>query len=147
MEIHEAKTDKEILSCWPVFDELMPQKLIKDSFVERVKEQFKEGYRLLYIKSDSGDNESVVVSILGYRVQNYLWSGKTLYIDDLGTLPSEKRKGHGGALIDYTIQSAKDQKCDAVTLDSSYPRKDAHRLYLNKRFQLTSHHFHYSISK
>jgi len=141
-EILEAKTEQEILSCWPVIYALRPH-VIEETYVPRVQEQLKEGYRLLYIKDES----ERVVSILGFRIQNFLWSGKTLYIDDFCTLPTTKGKGYGGALMDYVIQHAKDQQCDAVSLDSGYTRNDAHRLYLNKRFQLASHHFHYSISK
>jgi GNAT superfamily N-acetyltransferase len=141
-EIVEAKTDEEILACWPVIQVLRPH-VIKDTLVDRIKQQHTEGYHLLCIKEDS----STVVSILGYRIQNFLWSGKTLYIDDFCTLPTVKGKGYGGALINYIIEYAKDQKCNAVSLDSGYTRNDAHRLYLNKRFELASHHFHMSIKQ
>ncbi len=68
-----------------------------------------------------------------------------MYIDDLCSLPSARGKGHGGALLDRAIEIAKLEKCNAVSLDSGYTRNDAHRLYLNKKFQLASHHFHIDL--
>jgi len=141
-EIQEAKTGEEILACWPVIQELRPH-LIQSELVRRVQYQAeKETYRLMYIKEDSR-----VVAICGFRVQNYLWSGKTLYIDDLCTLSTAHRRGNAGKLLDWVIDFAKKDKCDAVSLDSGYTRNNAHRLYLNKGFDLKSHHFHLNVAK
>ena len=139
-EIQEAKTDEEILACWPVLKELRPH-LIENDLVRRVQQQIQEEtYQLMFIKEGS-----TVVAILGFRILNFLWSGKTLYIDDLCSLSTAHRRGNGGKLLDWVIQHAKNEKCDAVSLDSGYTRHDAHRLYLNKGFKLASHHFHITL--
>jgi GNAT superfamily N-acetyltransferase len=72
-----------------------------------------------------------------------LYSGKTLYIDDLSTLPEGRGKGYASALLDYVIAEARTLGCTCVTLDSGHnpARYDAHRLYLSKRFNIVSHHF------
>lgn len=95
-----------------------------------------EGYKMIYI----GD-ESLAYAILGFREMNIFFSGKTLYIDDLITHPDHRRMGYAGQLIDWVIEYAKDHFFDHVSLDSGFNRKEAHRLYLNKRFQLESFHF------
>jgi GNAT superfamily N-acetyltransferase len=138
--IKEAKTTEEINACWPVLKTLRPH-LVESTLVARVKQQQnEEGFHLLYIKDIVGSN-SVVTAILGYRIQNYLFSGKTLYVDDLCSLPAARGKGYAGALLDRAVEIGKAEGCDTVSLDSGYTRNDAHRLYLNKKFDLESHHF------
>lgn len=140
-EVKEATTPEEIRKCWNPLFQLRPH-LIEKQLVQRVTLQQKEdGYHLMYIEED----KIGAVAILGYRVQNYLWSGKTLYIDDFCTLVGVQKKGYGGKLMDWVIAKAKELKCDCVTLDSGYTRLDAHRFYLVKGFHLGSHHFHMNL--
>ncbi|OXA43627.1 uncharacterized N-acetyltransferase YhdJ [Folsomia candida] len=141
VKIDEATSPQEIAACWPVIQVLRPH-VVESTLVDRVTQQQKEeGYRLLYIRQD----DLGVCAILGFRVLNFLWSGKTMYIDDFCTLPSTRGKGYGGALLDRAAEIAKELDCEGVSLDSGYTRNDAHRLYLNKKFQLASHHFHRNL--
>lgn len=133
--VSHAETDEQILACFPAMKVLRPH-LEEARFVAMVREQQAQGYRLLSLESDG-----VVRCAAGYRIQNFLAWGKVLYIDDLITLPSEKRKGYAGQLLDWLIEEARQQSCDGVHLDSGYQRVDAHRLYLNKGFVLACHHF------
>lgn len=84
MEIKEALTDAEIIACYPVVMELRPHIQNEKELVTSVKLQNEMGYRLMYIK-DKETNK--VASICGFRITHYLYTGKTLYIDDLCTLP------------------------------------------------------------
>jgi hypothetical protein len=94
--IKEAKTTEEIIACWPVLKTLYPF-LVESTFLAKVnQQQTEEKFHLLYIK-DTVDSENVVVAILGFRIQNYLFSDKTLYIDDLCSLPAARNKGYAGA--------------------------------------------------
>ncbi len=43
--------------------------------------------------------------------------------------------------MDWLIDHARAEGCRALHLDSGYARHAAHRLYLNKGLQMTSHHF------
>ncbi|KAJ6647160.1 putative N-acetyltransferase YhdJ [Pseudolycoriella hygida] len=101
------------------------------------------GFRLVYIRDKE---ENRVASICGFRITHYLFTGKTLYIDDLCTLPFARGRGHGRALLNYTTQLAEIENCHAVSLDSGYTRNAAHRLYLNCGFDLASHHFMKKLS-
>ncbi len=76
---------------------------------------------------------------LGYN----LFRGNYIYIDDLSTLPEYRGKGYAGHLVDWIIDYAQREGYEEVHLDSgvSDARTDAHRLYLNKRFKVTSLHF------
>ncbi|MEP7265402.1 MAG: GNAT family N-acetyltransferase, partial [Bacteroidota bacterium] len=73
--------------------------------------------------------------------------GKAIYIDDLTTHPSHRKKGYAKLLLDYVDEQAKLHGCEQVHLDSGCvpQRYDAHRLYLNYGFNITSHHFAYSV--
>lgn len=135
MIIKIAKTEAEVQKCWYVFSLLRPH-LTEEVFVETVIEMLSEGYQLAYIEV-----EGEVVSAVGFRYLQMLYNGKQIYIDDLTTSDKARGKGYGTALLDYVIELAKANNYDCVTLDSGPTRHTAHRLYLNKGFQISSHHF------
>ncbi|MCH6257595.1 GNAT family N-acetyltransferase [Puniceicoccaceae bacterium K14] len=107
------------------------------AFTEKVKRQQGDGYQLACVVNDAGD----VSAIAGYRIHETMAWGKILYLDDLATSPEKLRKGYAGALLDWLHDEAIAAQCDQMHLDSGYNRNDAHRLYLNKGYQLVSHHF------
>jgi GNAT superfamily N-acetyltransferase len=76
----------------------------------------------------------------GFRFAEFFAWGKILYIDDLITIPEEKKRGYAGKLLDWLIAYAQNHQCNGVHLDTGYTRHDAHRLYLRKGFQLSGHH-------
>ena len=111
----------------------------EQEFVERVNDvQRREGYRL--VGAFDGDR---VVGVAGFRVGHNLAWGKFLYVDDLSTLPEARRKGYASALLDWCAEQAERLGCDQLHLDSGVgiERADAHRLYLQKRMIISSHHF------
>lgn len=135
MSILIAKTDQEIQACFPVVHELRPHLNLTD-FCEQVKRQQKQGYCLAYIKEN---NE--VKCIAGFRFGEFLAWGKILYIDDLATLTKARGNGYARKMLDWLKEQAHLACCDQIHLDSGYQRYDAHRLYLNYGFQISSHHF------
>jgi GNAT superfamily N-acetyltransferase len=135
MKIHLAQSDADILKCWPVMHVLRPH-LQESAFLPTVREMLAEGYRLAFIEENS-----IAASAIGFRYEQKLFDGKQFYIDDLTTLDEHRGKGYAGLLLDFVFESAKALGYDCVTLDSGPTRHDAHRLYLNKGFKITSHHF------
>jgi GNAT superfamily N-acetyltransferase len=67
--------------------------------------------------------------------------GKFLYIDDLVSKSGDRSKGYGGELFDWLIDYARAENCQQLTLDSGVQRFAAHRFYLRRRMEITSHHF------
>lgn len=109
-------------------------------FVRRVDElQRPEGYRLVAAFGESGAVEAVA----GFRLRHGLHAGHHVYVDDLSTLPSARRRGHGRALLDWIAAEAARSGATEIHLDSGVgPRRaDAHRLYLNAGMRIASHHF------
>ncbi|WP_336515091.1 GNAT family N-acetyltransferase [Pollutibacter soli] len=133
--IREAKTDDEIIFCWEVVEALRPH-LEKENLISQVKEMMKEGYRMFFVEAGGK-----AVCFAGFREMYMLYCGKIIYIDDLSTLPDHRGKGYAGMLLNHIHQLAKDLGKAAVHLDSGHHRHTAHRLYLNKGYVITSHHF------
>jgi GNAT superfamily N-acetyltransferase len=134
--IQEAKTPEEILACYPVIIELRSHLIDAEKYVQQVIRLQKEACHLMFVAEDE-----TIKSILGYRIQESLHRGKILYIDELGTLSTARSKDYASVLLDWAMDYAKAQGCDSVHLDSGHARVDAHRLYLNKKFYMTAHHF------
>ena len=135
MKILLATDESGIMKCFPVMKTLRPH-LNEIDFLPMVIEMISEGYHLAYIEEDD-----VAVSAVGYRFQQFLYNGKHCYIDDLATLPGKTGKGYAGKLIEYVVELSKQKGLQAVTLDSGFTRIDAHRLYLQKRFEISAFHF------
>lgn len=127
-------------ACFQVFAALRPH-LDREAFLAQVLRQQAQGYRIVALR-DQGQ----VCSAAGFRLCEFLAWGRILYIDDLSTLPQHRGKGHAGRLLDWLVAHADQQRCAAVHLDTGYARHDAHRLYLSKGFQLSSHHMAKSLA-
>ena len=135
-----AHTPEQIGRCSSVMRELRPHIQAVD-FAARVLHQQKEGYELAFLELDG-----VVRSVAGFRILNLLFSGRTLYIDDLVTQETDRSRGFGAALFDWLVEHARAQGCERLTLDSGVQRFAAHRFYLNRGMDITSHHFDLKLS-
>jgi GNAT superfamily N-acetyltransferase len=138
-DIHIATTADEINRCFPVMSQLRPL-MVAGEFVGRVQAQQAEGYQLAYLELDGA-----IVSVAGFRVQNMLSSGKTLYVDDLVTDAAARSRGHGETMLQWLIALAKEAGCDSFSLDSGTQRQEAHAFYLRQRMRITSFHFHLPV--
>ncbi|HKV54939.1 MAG TPA: GNAT family N-acetyltransferase [Candidatus Binataceae bacterium] len=130
-----AQSDAEIRSCFPVMRELRTH-LEPDSFVARVRLQEREGYRLAFLEENGA-----VSSVAGFRYLENLASGRVLYVDDLVTAPDRRSGGSGGKLFDWLVEQARARGCATLELDSGVQRFGAHRFYLRRRMNISSHHF------
>lgn len=135
-ELHAGATGR----AFTAMHALRPQLADEDEFARRVDEQQRpEGYRLVAAVEDDGS----VAAVAGFRVLSMLAFGRVLYLDDLTTLPSARRRGHARALLDWCAAEAVRLSCDELHLDSGVgaDRQDAHRLYFNSGMRITSYHF------
>ena len=109
-----------------------------EEFVARVNgAQRPEGYRL--VASFAGDENAVAAA--GFRRLHTLAWGDVIYVDDLVTLESHRGEGHAHRLLEWIHAEARRLGCDQIHLDSAPHRHPAHRLYLTKRFHISSFHF------
>jgi GNAT superfamily N-acetyltransferase len=114
--------------------------LAAEEFVGRIQTQQAEGYQLAYLESDGA-----IVSVAGFRMQNLLWSGKTLYVDDLVTDEAARSKGHGESMLTWLIALAKEAGCTTFMLDSGTHRHEAHAFYFRHGLRISDYHFKLSL--
>lgn len=135
MSIQLAKSDFQILGCFPVIYQLRPH-LEQAKFVEQVRYQMKERYQLAFLEV-----ENQPVAVAGFRISNCLALGKFLYIDDLVVDELNRSQSYGQQLFQWLIEYARNHQCKHLSLDSGVQRFAAHRFYLMQRMNITSHHF------
>jgi len=136
-EIQVVSSESDILKCRSVIQALRPS-LTDDLYLEAVQKTLADNRQVIFIE-ENGEAAAAAVFETGYN----LFRGKYIYIDDLSTLPGNRGKGYAGKLLDWIMDFAQKGDYAQIHLDSgvSAARTDAHRLYLNKRFQITSMHF------
>ncbi|MBI5137538.1 MAG: GNAT family N-acetyltransferase [Nitrospirae bacterium] len=133
--IHHAQGDRAVHACLAVMAELRPH-LDRQAFADRVRALGVGGYRLAYLAAGGG-----IVTVAGYRVSENLAWGRFLYVDDLVTAGAHRGEGHGGSMLDWLLERAREEGCDALHLDSGVQRIDAHRFYEGHGLRQTSFHF------
>ena len=138
MTIETVQNDADILKCRGAIQALRPL-LTDDIYTDAVKQTLADNRQIIFIEDGSPDAAAVAVFETGYN----LFRGKYIYIDDLSTLPAQRGKGYAGMLLDWIAEYARNEEFNEIHLDSGVnaARTDAHRLYLNKRFQVASLHF------
>ena len=130
-----AETAEEIERCFPVMRQLRPL-LVEAEFVERIGAQQAQGFRLALLEDDDA-----VVAVAGFRVQEMLATGRTLYVDDLVTDAAARSQGHGKAMLDWLMAYARGAGCATFSLDSGTHRQEAHAFYFREGMRVTSFHF------
>jgi len=136
-QVQVVVTEADIIKCRSAIQALRPS-LTDELYFEAVQKTLADNRQIIFVETD-GQAAAVAVFETGYN----LFRGKYIYIDDLSTLPEHRGHGYAGILLDWIIDFAKKENYDQIHLDSGVNpnRTDAHRLYLNKRFQITSMHF------
>ncbi|MGH3976919.1 MAG: GNAT family N-acetyltransferase [Pseudonocardiaceae bacterium] len=112
-----------------------------EDFVEQVDSvQRPAGYRLVGVLADDGTD---AVAVAGFRLSTNLSWGRHVYIDDLSTVPSARRRGFASELLGWIHAEAQRLGCNQAHLDSGVgpSRLAAHRLYLNSGYAISAHHF------
>lgn len=133
--IHIADSREQIDRCFAVMSQLRP-KLSAAEFASRVEVQRREGYRLAFL-----EHEGTVVAVAGFRMMHVLWSGKTMYVDDLVTDEAVRSRGFGEALMTWLMERARQEGCETFSLDSGTHREQAHAFYFRQGLRITDFHF------
>ena len=130
-----AKEEQEILDCYSIMVELRPH-IQPDKFLSKIKRLTEiAGYQLVYL------TDGTVKAVAGFRISEWLASGKYLEIEDLVATANGRSKGYGGELFDWLVNHAKENDCKQLRLVSHVSRFDAHRFYLNRRMIIEAPYF------
>ena len=98
------------------------------------------GYRIVGVFDGRGPH---AVAVAGFREASSLAWGHYLYVDDVSTIGTERRSGHGERLIGWLAEEARRIDCEGLHLDSgtAADRAPAHRLYMRNGLRISAHHF------
>jgi GNAT superfamily N-acetyltransferase len=135
IHLARAESDADILRCFPVMAQLRPH-LVEAGFLPRVRRMQTEGFHLARLEEDG-----TVRAVAGYRFHEKLFSGRTLYVDDLVSDATQRSRGHGARLLGWLLDQAKAHDCDLLELDSGVQRFEAHRFYFRERMKISAYHF------
>jgi GNAT superfamily N-acetyltransferase len=137
--VHLAEDAVAVARCHPVMQQLRTH-LDAADFSAQVERQRRQGYRLAFLESDGA-----VLACAGFRIAEYLAWGRILYVDDLVTVAEARSTGCGAQLFDWLAEHARDAGCVQLHLDSGVQRFAAHRFYLGRGMDITSHHFAFTL--
>ncbi|MCU0753509.1 MAG: GNAT family N-acetyltransferase [Xanthomonadales bacterium] len=126
IEIRIAKSRDDIARCYSIIAQLRPHLEEMDfvTTIERLSER--TGFKLAYLL----DRDARAVA--GFRVSEWLHSGKHLEIEDLITNSTDRSKGYGRKLFDWLVAQARLEGCSQLCLVSGVKRIDAHRFYVRQ---------------
>lgn len=134
--VRRLTTDDDILAARRVMRQLRPQ-VSEASYLETVRRMMQtDGY--LQAAVFDGD---MVVAVAGYRFMEMLFSGRSLYVDDLNTDETRRSRGHGRMLMDWLKREAKGRGCAQLQLDSGVQREQTHRFYFREGLSINCYHF------
>ena len=134
--VRRLTTDDDILAARRVMRQLRPQ-ISEAGYLETVRRMMQtDGYLQAAVFEDD-----TVVAVAGYRFMEMLFSGKSLYVDDLNTDETRRSRGHGRMLMDWLKREAKERGCDQLQLDSGVQREQTHRFYFREGLSINCYHF------
>ncbi len=135
LQIRPSETASDLARCFPVLRELRPH-LSPDTFLATMKRMREGGYHLVM-----GESAGDVTAVAGYRFAEHLARGLYLYVDDLVTLHTHKRRGYGAQLLAWLAEKARESGCAELHLDSGIQRMDAHAFYERLGLKFSSKHY------
>jgi hypothetical protein len=135
---HHAESDEEVAACFPLMAVLRPHLDDGPDFVQRVRRQRRQGYRLL-----AAWRGAFPVGLAGYRLHEMLVRGPAVYVDDLVVADSERRRGLGARLLDEVAAIGRRENCGCLVLDTALGNSLGQRFYF--RYGLLARGLHFSM--
>ena len=124
------------MQCFALMRELRPHLTDATAFTQQVIRQQAQGYLLLAAKQDTK-----VVALAGYRLQENLIYGRFIYVDDLVTSPDLRGQRLGEQLMDAIKAEVARQDCAYLVLDTGLGNALAQRFYFRQGFLSKGMHF------
>lgn len=131
------ENETQIRAAFAVMQQFRPHLTSADDMLERVRRmQQTAGYRMLAIW-----NNTDVIAIAGYRLQENLIYGPFLYVDDLITLDTARGQRCGAKLLKALQTIGMDAGCARLILDTGLANSLAQRFYFRQGLLSTGLHF------
>lgn len=110
-------------------------------FSEQVNQvQRAAGYRLIGVFEEGKNN---AVSVCGFSIRTTLSYGRHIIIEDIVTMPPNRRKGYARRLLQEVAAIAAAENIAEIHADAlvGNERIEAHRMYYRHGFEINAHHF------
>lgn len=134
--IGEILAEAEIRRCIPVMRVLRPHLEQDDTaVVGRILRQMADGYRLLALLDGTE-----VLALTGFRFQENLVFGRSIYIDDLVVAPEARRQGHAEALLQRIREIAGNANLRVIALDTALTNVGAQKVYERCGYEKVAYH-------
>jgi len=136
IDIRHIENDADLAASFPVMQELRPHLTDSTAYVEQIKRQYAQGYRLL-----AAWRNASIVGLAGYRsLENTLYS-RFVYVDDLVVTSTLHRSGIGELLLQSARQQAALLGCKNFVLDTGLHMALAQRFYFRQGLLARGMHF------
>ncbi len=123
-------------SVFPLVSQLYPQ-MSEAQCAQRFERIMTQGnYQLLLAHTEAGE----VVAMCGVWMGTKLWCGKYLELDNLVVAPDYRGQGISRRMMDFALNYAKEQQCEAIALDVFQHNDAANGLYDKARFESPGFH-------
>lgn len=139
LRIRIAQSNQDVEACFPLLVQLIPD-LCCDTFVQKIRTQYAEGYKLVMLEVGSS-----VVCVAGVKVWECLSWDKIMFVDDLVTDKNHRSKGFGSIMLRWLQEWARNEGCREIHLDSGVQRHRAHEFYFRNGFKHICNHFSCSL--
>ncbi|HGM5582577.1 TPA: GNAT family N-acetyltransferase [Pseudomonas putida] len=136
LRLAHAETDAQLHACFAVMCELRPHLADAAAFIDQVRRQTRQNYRLL--AAWQGEDAK---ALAGYRLQENLLYGRFLYVDDLVASVDARSHGLGATLIDALREEACAQGCTHLVLDTALGNALGQRFYYRQGLLARAMHF------
>jgi GNAT superfamily N-acetyltransferase len=117
MEIRELRSDAAISEVFPLMKALR-DRIVRETFVDEVRRQQAQGYRLL-----AGFEDGIPVVLAGVRRAHTLSRGEHLFVDDLVSDAGARGAGHGRAMMQWLARDARTEGIPRIYLDARITAK------------------------
>lgn len=135
MRIQEFNTKEEMLSSFPLIQEMYPS-ISYDEYNEELDLMIKNSYKQVVV-FENGE----MLGLSGYWVGTKLWSGKYLELDNVFTSAKHRSRGVGDLIFQHLENKAKELGCTMLALDSYTDNFKAHKFFYEKGYIPRGFHF------
>ncbi len=139
-ELRELVSEEELRSTFEVVRQLRPH-LTQENYVSELRAVLDGGARMV----GCFDGERVVGCGV-FREMRKLYTGKSIYVDDLVTDEQSRSRGVGKALLEWVEEEARRLGIEWVTLDSGVQRERAHKFYVREGYSIACFNFKKRVS-
>ncbi len=136
IDIRHIENDADLAASFTVMRELRPHLTDTTAYVEQIKRQYAQGYRLL-----AAWRNGSIVGLAGYRSLESTIYSRFVYVDDLVVTSTLHRSGIGELLLQSTRQQAALLSCKNFVLDTGLHMALAQRFYFRQGLLARGMHF------